>query len=211
MDFKLVSKNNVGVVTTLILVILLSQSKIFNFLTDTPAGRSILLGFVIYIAYTHKIMGLVAVLFIIIAFNINGTNTVHSYNFYEGFDVPLTDTKPDETKTNDTKTNNTKTNNTKTNNTKTNEEKDKKDKLKKAKELKDSLTAVKSSNKLNDTSVASSSTVSGREGFCMSDKEINMLRGKPSNAIPVYNNNREQSDDVSPTDKTVFSDSYASF
>jgi hypothetical protein len=203
MDFKLVSKNNVGVVTTLILVILLSQSKIFNFLTDTPAGRSILLGFVIYIAYTHKIMGLVAVLFIIIAFNINGTNTVHSYNFYEGFDVPLTDTKPDEKVK--------KTNDTKTNDTKTNEEKDKKYKLKKAKELKDSLTAVKSSNKLNESSIVSSSTVSGREGFCMSDKEINMLRGKPSNAIPVYNNNREQSDDVSPTDKTVFSDSYASF
>jgi hypothetical protein len=128
-------------------------------------------------------MGLVAVLFIILAFNINGLNTVRSYNYYEGFDLPLT------------QSNHAKK-----------DEKDKKDKLKKVREIKDKLTAVKSSNK-----TSSSSDVSGREGFCMSDKEINMLRGKQSNTIPVYDNNRDQSDNVSPTDKSIFSDSYTSF
>lgn len=182
MDFN---KNNLGLMATLILVILLSQSKFFNFLTDTAAGRAVLLAFVIYISYIHKMMGLVAVLFIIIAFDFNGTNTVHSYNFYEGFDMPsanaaTTDKKPDDKKVIEAK---------------------------KAKELQDSLKAATKA--ASDLTTSSSSVVAGREGFNMSDKEINMLRGKQSNAIPVHN--REQNDDVSPSDKSVFTDSYASF
>ena len=38
-----------------------------------------------------------------------------------------------------------------------------------------------------------------------------MLRGKPSNSIPVFNDSREQSDDVSPSDKSVFTSDYATF
>jgi hypothetical protein len=69
MDFKLVSKNNVGGVATLLLVILLSQSRFFDFLMDTALGRAILILFILGISYTNKILGVVAVLFIIIAFN----------------------------------------------------------------------------------------------------------------------------------------------
>ena len=69
MDFKLVSKNNMGIVVTLILVILLSQSKFFNFLIDTGLGRSVLILFILVISYVNKILGAVAVLFIIIIFN----------------------------------------------------------------------------------------------------------------------------------------------
>jgi hypothetical protein len=69
MDFQLVSKNNVGAVATLFLVILLSQSRFFDFLIDTALGRSILILFILGISYTNKILGVVAVLFIIIAFN----------------------------------------------------------------------------------------------------------------------------------------------
>ncbi len=191
MNFNLVSRNNTGIVAMLILVILLSQSKFFNFLVDTPAGRMILLGFVVYIAYVHKMMGLVTVLFIILAFDFNGFNTVQSYNYYEGFDVP-------DASGNDASNNTVNL---------------KKDiKLKKAKEAKLKASITSDEDKLKDmsqTTTTSSSAVSAREGFCMSDKEINMLRGKQSNAIPVYN--REQSADVSPSDKSVFTDSYASF
>lgn len=184
MNFNLVSRNNTGIVVMLILVILLSQSKFFNFLVDTPAGRTILLGFVIYIAYIHKMMGLITVLFIILAFDFNGFNTVQSYNYYEGFDVP-------DASGNDASNNAID---------------------KKAKESKLKVPITLDADKLKDmsqTTTTSSSSVSAREGFCMSDKEINMLRGKQSNAIPVYN--REQSADVSPSDKSVFTDSYASF
>jgi hypothetical protein len=84
MTFKLVSKNNIGIVITLILVILLTQSRFFYFLTETALGRIFILAFVIFISYTNKILGLLAVLFIIIAFNMN---VVQSYNYYEGFDI----------------------------------------------------------------------------------------------------------------------------
>jgi hypothetical protein len=42
----------------------------------------------------------------------------------------------------------------------------------------------------------------------MTDRELTILRGKQSNTIPV--NNREQSDDILPSNKSIFSDNYAS-
>ena len=69
MDFNLVSKNNLGVVTALLLVIILSQGRFFNFLLDTALGRAILILFILFISYTNKILGVVTVLFIIIMFN----------------------------------------------------------------------------------------------------------------------------------------------
>ena len=87
MDLKLVSKNNMGIVITFILVILLSQSRFFDFLTETTLGRMFILLLIIFISYTNKFLGLLAVLFIIIAFNHYDTNVIQSYNYYEGFDV----------------------------------------------------------------------------------------------------------------------------
>ena len=69
MDFKLISKNNIGGVATLFLVILLTQSRFFDFLIDTTLGRAILILFILGISYTNKILGVVAVLFVIISFN----------------------------------------------------------------------------------------------------------------------------------------------
>ena len=69
MDFKIVSKNNLGVVTVLLLVVILSQAKFFNFLLDTALGRAMLIVFILIISYMNKILGVVAVLFIIIMFN----------------------------------------------------------------------------------------------------------------------------------------------
>lgn len=178
MDLKLVSKNNMGIIATLILVILLSQSRFFDFTTETPLGRMILLSLILLIAYTNKILGLVAVLFIIIAFNQNDTGMVHSYNFYEGFDGS-----------------GNMINN---------------DKKAKVQDVKDNLAAKKE--KVMDTiqNAATTSSSDAREGFCMSDRELNMLRGKQSNAVPVFNKSREQNE-VDPTDKSVFSNSYSSF
>jgi hypothetical protein len=177
MDVKIVSKNNMGIVVTLIFVILLSQSRFFDFLTDTLSGRIILLALIVLIAYTNKILGLLAVLFVIIAFNQNDTNVVQSYNFYEGFDSSgnLTDSV-----------------------------------IMKAKAKEDILkqkTQLLSTN--NDSS--QTTTTTAKEGFCISDKELNILRGKQSSTVPVFNKSREQINEVDPTDKSVFSDSYASF
>jgi len=169
MDFKVVSKNNIGVVITLILAILLSQSRMFDFLIDTYLGRMFLLAFVILIAYTNKILGLVAVLFIIIAFN----NNQIPYNLFEGFDVSEDEKVKDKTQTNAENTMNSTTN--------------------------------------SSTTTSSKETFKGREGFNMPDRELNILRGKPSNSVPVSNNLRNQTDEVSPSDKSFFTSEYASF
>jgi hypothetical protein len=209
MGFKLVSKNNMGVVIILILVILLSQSRFFDFLTETSLGRLVLLMLLIFISYTNKILGLLAVLFIIIAFNKNDMNYVRSYNYYEGFDGSgnITDASGNVM---DPSGNNT-----------ANTIKDKiiKDKIiiDKAKQdiLNQKLDKLKQAeNKSPQTSTTTSpsdSFIGGREGFCMSDRETNILRGKQSNSVPVFNNSRNQNDDVNPYDNAVFSDSYASF
>ena len=81
MALNQLSKNNIGIITTLILVVLLSQSRFFDFLTETHLGRMILLAFIILITYTNKIFGLLSVLFIICAFKLND---ISLYN-YEGF------------------------------------------------------------------------------------------------------------------------------
>ena len=89
MNFNIVSKNNVGAVIALFLVILLSQSKIFNFLLDTALGRTILILFILLISYTNKILGVVFVLFIIIMFNNS------DIGYLEGFNTPNDFTKHD--------------------------------------------------------------------------------------------------------------------
>ena len=69
MEFNIISKNNLGAVMTLLLVVILSQAKFFNFLLDNALGRAILIIFIIIISYVNKILGVVSVLFIIIMFN----------------------------------------------------------------------------------------------------------------------------------------------
>jgi len=69
MDFKFNSKTTLGAISTLTLVIILSQSRFFNFLIDTALGRAALICLIMGISYTHKILGVVAVLFVIIMFN----------------------------------------------------------------------------------------------------------------------------------------------
>lgn len=188
MNIKFVSKNNLGVIAILALVIMLSQSRLFDFLTDTPLGRISLLALIILIACIHKILGLVAVLLVIIAFNYNDTNTVYSYNFFEGFQDgsgnimdgsgnPIAQAKTMQIEA-------------------------------KATKATEKASAVK--NKVNNQSTTTSTkeTFNGKEGFCMSDRELNMLRGKPSNTIPVFNKSRAQPEEVEPMDKSIFSDGF---
>jgi len=73
MGFTLVSKNNMGIVATLLLIVVLSQSRFLNFLIDNALGRSFLILFILFISYTNKILGIISVLFIIILFNNSNT------------------------------------------------------------------------------------------------------------------------------------------
>jgi len=205
MNFKLVSKNNMGVVIILVLVILLSQSKFFNFLTESSLGRVVLLSFVILIAYTNKILGLLAVLCIVIAFNVDDMDVIKSYNYYEGFDGSgnimadisgnvITDISGNSLHADKAKL-----------------------KLMRDKEKLMNAKIQIQQQKANNASAASSSAASttesfrGIEGFNMSDRETNILRGKQSNAVRVFNDSRAQNDDVRPSDKSVFTSDYSTF
>ena len=97
MAFKFSSKNILGSVTTLLLVILLTQSRVFDFLINTPLGRAFLIVAILGISYCHQMFGVVAVLFIIIAFNNS------DIGYLEGFtDSANTNEKKDDDKKNDT-------------------------------------------------------------------------------------------------------------
>ena len=166
MALKFVGKHTMGIVAMLILAMLLSQSRMFDFLTDTSLGRIVLVAFVVSISCAHRMLGLLAVLCVIVAFNYNDAGLVHSYTFYEGFEAPKTKDEP--------------------------------------KDVKKAVVPI--------VPPVSKPTVSAqaREGFCMSDRELNMLRGKQSNTVAVFNKSREQSDGVDPTDTSSFASAFAS-
>jgi hypothetical protein len=105
MDYKFVSKNNIGAVATLVLIIILSQSRFFDFLIDTALGRAVLIMFILGISCVNKILGVVAVLFIIIMFNHS------SLGYLEGF-TQEKDTDKDTDKDKNTDKDKTKDNTT---------------------------------------------------------------------------------------------------
>jgi hypothetical protein len=188
MDFKLVSKNNMGVVATLILVILLSQSRFFNFLIDTALGRAVLILFILGISYTNQILGVVAVLFIIIMFNQS------DIGYIEGFTSTTTTTTP------------TSTNG----NLKLKEQEDKLKMQKNKLQQTTTTTTASSIAAASPLNATKGETFVAREGFNMIDREGTILRGKRSNEVPVFSGSHSQNDDVEPSDKSVFASSYSS-
>jgi hypothetical protein len=181
MDFKLVSKNNIGAVATLFLVILLSHARFFDFLIDTALGRAILILFILGISYTNKILGVVAVLFIIIAFNNS------DIGYLEGFiaTTPPPTTPPPTTPPTTTPPTTTNATNATPN-------------------IKEKKGQVKE--KVDEKKPESK----GIEGFNITEREGLMLRGRRSSEVPVYSNARNQDDDVEASDKSVFAGNYSS-
>jgi hypothetical protein len=186
MEFKLVSKNNIGVVVALLLVVLLSQSQFFNFLLDTALGRSVLIFLVLILAYVNKILGVVAVLFIIILFNQS------DLGYLEGFTAPSQKT------------------------TTTANQEEEKQKIKQnvktnlaSKAAASAAPAPAPAPPASSPPASSSLTTAGAEGFDLIGTENNIKRGKQSNKIPVSEHMRE-SMSVSAFDGS-FSDSYSAF
>jgi len=190
MDFKLVSKNNLGAATSLILVVLLSQSKFFNFLIDTALGRAILILFILFISYTNKSLGVVSVLFIIIMFNSS------DIGYMEGFTAPSSNNSNDSSTTINTTTTNDSTTTSSTTPTLTDEQKQQ------------IMAKIQEKNKDNSTTTTSSSSVAS-EGFDIIGTENTIKRGKQSNSIPV-NSFMKNSDNIMPFGGS-FSESYSAF
>ena len=191
MDFKLVSKNNLGAVATLFLVILLSHARFFDFLIDTALGRAILILFILGISYTNKILGVVAVLFIIIAFNNS------DIGYLEGFiatypPVSTTTTPPVSTTPTPPVTTTPPLSTTPLSTP-----------LSTSPNIKEKKGQVKE--KVDEKKPESK----GIEGFNITEREGLMLRGRRSSEVPVYSNARNQDDDVEACDKSVFAGNYS--
>lgn len=65
------SKKVVGCILCMMLVVFASQSRLFDLLTATTPGNIVLLALVASIAYTNKIFGAAAFLFLVLAFGVN--------------------------------------------------------------------------------------------------------------------------------------------
>jgi hypothetical protein len=203
MDFKLVSKNNLGVVTSLLLVILLSQGRVFNFLLDTALGRAILILFILVISYTNKILGVVSVLFIIIMFNNSDIGYLEGFTDSSSTNSTTTTSSKMPTNSNkDTTSTSTDTTTTTTTPTLTDEQKEQ------------LMATLQEKAKEKDTSTVTTSSVAsgGAEGFNTFETERNIQKGKQSNSIPV-SSYANQSDNVEAFGAFggKFSDSFASF
>jgi len=195
MNFKLVDKKNMGGVALLLLVIILSQSRFFNFLIDTALGRAFLIAFIIFISCCHKIMGVVGVLLIIIMFN--GSK----FGILEGFDAgdikAQVEAKIDACG-NDTSTTSSTTSSSTTSST-------------------SPTTTTDACG--NDTSTTpppnlatlQSKVETAKEGFDLIGTESRLKSGKQSNSISV-NHKTKSSENVLPSDENIFSmSSYSKF
>jgi len=196
MNFNIVSKNNIGVVVALLLVILLSVSKVFNFLLDTTLGRSVLVLFVLILAYVNKILGIVSVLFIVILFNQS------DFGYLEGF----TDASGNST----------------TPNVNPNEEAKKAAREVERKKIRQNVKANMAAKTETPATTAPATATApptpsaismpikgGAEGFDIIGTENYIKRGKQSNKILVSDHMRE-SNNVSAFDGS-FTDSYSAF
>jgi hypothetical protein len=202
MDFKLISKNNIGTVVLLLLVIALSQARTFNFLIDSALGRAFLIIFILCLSYCNKILGIVGVLFIIIVFNTSmysegfeNISTDASDNTTDASGNPTTQMSPDQidqikqmiqqqiqqkmSSNGSTSTDSTSTDSTST----------------------DSYISKKSKNSKNTEAA---------EGFDILGIENNIKRGKQSNSIPV-NNLMRDSDSISPYEGSSFLGNFSPF
>ena len=169
MDLKLISKNNVGTAVLFLLVIALSQAKVFNFLIDTALGRFFLIICIVGLSYSHKILGIVGVLFIIIMFNSN--------MYYEGFGNNSKSSSASSTSSTDASSISTDASSNSTTQIDTEQIKAM---------IKQQIADASNNNTSSDSSSDSSSKNSkASEGFDVLGMENSIKRGKQSNSIPV--------------------------
>jgi hypothetical protein len=81
MELKIEGKNKIGIVAGMILIILLTQNKSFNFLINNNLGRLILILLIITISNFNILLSIIFILFIVILINKNDEV------YLEGFDT----------------------------------------------------------------------------------------------------------------------------
>jgi len=183
MNLKMISKKNIGFMITLLLSLLLTQSKVFSFFVNTYLGRTFLVLILIYISYLNNILGIVSVLLIIIMFS------NYDFKMLEG----LEGLENKENKTEDTEQTEQPKQPKQTKQTKQTEQT----------EQTELMNTPKEYNIEKKTELPENASI---EGFDLVSAESNIQKGKQSNSIPVFSFSR-QSDEVLPYDKSDYSSS----
>ena len=170
----LFKNSTIGIASMLFFVVLVSQSRILDFLFETFLGRFLLISMILFISYTHYILGVVSVLIVIIMFN----NIDYGYGYMEGMENVQ---KPTISTTSSTTVPTTTTSSTSSISsslaTAMNKAKD------------DVMSKINVSTKPSSTSTSTSSSKKEKtstEGFDLIGTENTIKRGKQSNTIPVY-------------------------
>ena len=204
MTITTLDKNSIGVCLSLLLVIILSESRLFKFFTDTYLGRAFIISVLLFASYLNKILGVVCVFIIIIMFNNNNFSS-----YYEGFGSTTTTdgnksddtTKKETTTTQPSSTSNpTESTVTTTSNT-----------ISKPINTPTPVPNDANANTSTDTPIdkinvvtTSSDVNKSIEGFDLQSTENNIKRGMQSNSIPVNQYNK-QSIEVAPYESNSFS------
>jgi hypothetical protein len=207
MAISSLDKNSIGICLSLLLVIILSESRLFKFFTDTYLGRAFLIIIILFASYLHKILGVVCVLIIIIMFN-NNINDFSSY--YEGFGGNASDASNNKT---DKKNTSVTITDSVSATTTTGDNKNKpittptpvpNDKIN---VVTSSTTSSKDSKNVDesaDNTTSNNIPSKAIEGFDLQSTENNIKRGRQSNSIPVNQYNK-QSIEVAPYETSSFS------
>ena len=182
------NKKNMAGAIFLLGLLLVTHSRIFDILINNYLGRLLLIALIIAISYTNKILGVVAVLFMVVAFN----NMEYRYNFMEGFDASGNNLSEEDIDQIASKV-----------------EENIQEKQDKKANMDASLNEMETSEKINVIRERSSQrTTGGMEGFNMIGMENEMKRGKNSNTIPIDPHVRE-TDNVAPSTGSSFGSNFA--
>ena len=182
----LFKNNTIGIASMLFFVVLVSHSRVLDFLFETFLGRILFICMILFISYKHYILGVVSVLIAIIMFN--------NIGFMEGMENPR---KTSSTSTTSPTTTTTTTTPTTTSSSTTSSPSTSSvssslaSAMSKAKDnvmskLNVSTTSTPSTTTTSSTSSSSNKRNSSTEGFDLIGTENTIKRGKQSNSIPVY-------------------------
>jgi hypothetical protein len=182
----LFKNSTIGIASMLFFVVLVSQSRILDFLFETFLGRILLISMILFISYTHYILGVVSVLIVIIMFNNIDYGYGYGYGYMEGMENAQ---KPTTTTTSSTTVPTTTTATTTTDTpsvssslaTAMNKAKDSV-----MSKINVSTTTPSTSTTASSTTASSKKEKTSTEGFDLIGTENTIKRGKQSNSIPVH-------------------------
>lgn len=184
MNFSIVSKQNMGVVVFLLLVIIISQGHLLDFLFYTTLGRAFFILLLLIVGYLNKVLGVFTVLLAILLIN----NRENHFQYFEGITDMAHTSSAEPSSSSDISV--------------------VKDASIKDPSFKDTVKdTVISEKPVEDPS---GNIAIATEGFDILGTENNLKRGKKSNSIPVSNSMRK-SENVDPYYTSSFDNSYSLF